>query len=810
MNVMLQDMRYALRQLCKNPGFAAVIILTLAVGIGANTAIFSTVSALVLHPQPFPDIERLLLLREGRFGQADEEKTFAPADFFDLASRAKSFEGLAAFRYANFNLTTPDRALAVEGAMVTANCFSLLGSNAAIGRTFNSGEDQPGQDQEVLISHRYWTANLASDRNIVGQELLINGRKHTVVGVMPAGFNYPIGIDMWTPLALTPAQWADRETTMLHVVGKLKSGVSLGRALAEMKNIAAGLATEFPRTNSSREITLLRLREEQYQYTLPMFLTLQAAGAFVLLLICANLTGLLFSRFIARQREIAVRSALGANWMQLAKVFLGENLLLSALAGGMAIAVAFWCVNVIRTGIPIGISKWIAGWEHMHVDASALTLALLLTILLGLVFGIVLARHAARINPNRALKEGTGGSATSGGKERLRSILLVTQVVLAMVLLAGAGTMAKAFLQLASVYQGLQPEHVATMQIALPSESYSDGQKVSSFYSQFLLAAGALPGVESVGVADNIPASNVDNSTTPFTVRGRPALREGEIPSADLESISANFLSALKVRLIEGREISDADTKDAPRIAVISRAMAERFWTKQSPIGQQFKLGAIAADLPWITVAGVVDNVKQNWWDPEGRSIIYVPYKQSPQRAMNVVVRTSSEPDSVMSGLRGVVRKLDPAVALTSEQGLKAVIADSLSPIRIIGILMDIFGALALALSALGVFGVLAQGVAQRTREFGIQVALGATRTDVLKFVLKQALRPTAIGLAVALPLSFALTHAMTKMMFGIGALNWSILVGFSAVLMLAALAAAYIPARRAASVDPMVALRYE
>jgi putative ABC transport system permease protein len=266
----------------------------------------------------------------------------------------------------------------------------------------------------------------------------------------------------------------------------------------------------------------------------------------------------------------------------------------------------------------------------------------------------------------------------------------------------------------------------------------------------------------------------------------------------------------LKVRLIEGREISDADTKDAPRIAVISRAMAERFWTKQSPIGQQFKLGAIAADLPWITVAGVVDNVKQNWWDPEGRSIIYVPYKQSPQRAMNVVVRTSSEPDSVMSGLRGVVRKLDPAVALTSEQGLKAVIADSLSPIRIIGILMDIFGALALALSALGVFGVLAQGVAQRTREFGIQVALGATRTDVLKFVLKQALRPTAIGLAVALPLSFALTHAMTKMMFGIGALNWSILVGFSAVLMLAALAAAYIPARRAASVDPMVALRYE
>jgi putative ABC transport system permease protein len=810
MNSLLQDVPFALRQLRKNPGFTTVAVLTLALGIGANTAIFSTVSALLLHPQNFPDIGRLILLREGRASQGDDEKTFAPADFSDIAKDSRSFDDLTAFRYANFNLTEPDRALGAEGALVASNFFPLLGVKAALGRTFNSDEDQPGRDQEVLISHRYWAANFGSDRSIVGQTLRINGREHIVIGIMPKDFNYPVGIEMWAPLAMSPKEWADRTTPTLHAIGKLKPGISLAQAAAEMKTLGSRLVAQFPKTNSGREITLLRLREEQYQYTLPMFLTLQAAAAFVLLLVCANLGSLLFARLMERQREIAIRSALGADWLYVARVLVSENLLLSLLAGAMGVAVSFWGVILIRKGIPIGISKWIAGWDRIRVDASALSFALLLTLLLGLVFGLASAMRAAVSDPNHALKEGAAGSGTSAGKERLRSALVVTQVVMTMVLLVGAGLMAKGLINLAAAYQGLQPAHVVTMQISLAQSNHVDDVRIASFYEQFLRSAAALPGVQSVGIADNIPASNIDNSTTPFTIETRPALRESDTPAADLESISANFLSTLRIPLVEGRSIGDQDGRDATRVAVISHAMAQRFWPKQSPIGQRLKLGSPAANTPWIAVVGVVDDVKQNWWDPQPRPIIYLPYQQAPQPVMNIVIRTVAAPLNVISATREVVRNLDPEVAPMGVQEMNGVIVDALSPLRIIGILMNVFGAVALTLTALGVFGVLAHAVAQRTREFGIRMALGASPGNVLKFVVSQALRLVLIGLAIALPISIALARFMASWLSGIGGLNAPILAGFAAVLVLAAFTAAIVPARRAAKVDPMVALRYE
>jgi predicted permease len=810
MTGILQDFRYAVRQLRKSPGFTAIAVITLALGIGANTAVFSTVSALLLHPQSFPDMDRLALLREGRPSLGEDEKTFAPADLSDLTLQTHSFEGVAAFRFANFNLTWSDREAGAEGAVVSANFFHLLGVDAAIGRTFDADEAVPGREQEVLISHRYWLRQFGLDRSIVGKTVQINGSAHTVIGIMPADFNYPLGIDMWTPLAMRPGEWADRTHPMLHALAKLNPRVSLAQAGSEMKGLAGRLGAEFPKSNSGREITLLRLREEQYQYTLPMFLTLQAAAMFVLLLVCANLGGLLFARLMGRQQETAIRSALGASWVRLAQVFLSENLLLALLAGTTAVAISFSSVKVIRTGIPIGISKWIAGWDHIRVDGSVLTFALLLTLLLGLIFGVASAWRVARTDPNHALKQGSAGAVASHGKERLRSVLVITQVALAMVLLVGAGLMAKGFLKLVTVYQGLQPAHVATLQIALPQASYADDSRIASFYEQFLRDAATLPGVESVGIADNLPASNVDNSTTPFTIADRPALTEREVPTADVESVSADFLSSLRVPLMEGRSISNRDTRDAPRTAVISRAMAQRFWPKQSPIGQRFKLGDPSANAPWLSVAGVVGDVKQNWWDPQPRPTIYLPYQQAPQRVMNVVIRTFSEPMTAISATRDVVRKLDSQVMLMDVQELNGVIADALSPVRIIGILMSVFGAVALGLSALGVYGVLAQGVAQRTREFGIRMALGASPRAVLQAVITQALHLSAIGLAIALPISVALTHAMRSLLFGIVGLNWSMLAGFAAVLVFSAIAAAYMPARRAAKVDPVVALRYE
>lgn len=811
MQSLIQDLRYASRLLKRNPGFSTVVVITLALGIGANTAIFSTVDALLLHPHSFPDMERLVLVREGRASQADDDKAFSPADFADVAVQIHSFNELAAFRFTDFNLSVQDRDLAADGVAVSANFFGLLGAPASIGRTFNSAEDQPGHEQEVLISHRYWVANFGADRGVIGQTLRINGHKYSVIGVMPKDFNFPLGIDMWIPLALHQQEWSDRKAQTLHVVGKLRPEVSLAQAMAETKILADRLAAQFPQTNSGREITLLRLRSEQYQYTIPMFLTLQAAAGFVLILVCANLTNLFFAHLIGRQHEIAIRTALGADWISVAKTFLSENLLLSAVAGVIAIGVSFWGVKLIRVGIPAEMSKWIAGWERIRLNGSVLGFALLLTIVLALLFGLLLTIRAARTDPHKALKEGNAGSSTGAGRERLRAMLVVTQIVLAMVLLVGAGLMAKGFVHLAIVYQGFQPEGVETMQISLPQTTYGGNDlRITSFYEQFLRSAQALPGVKSVGIADNIPASNVDNSTTPFTVEGRPSLREGEIPTADLESISPNFLSSLEVPLLEGRNLSDQDTQDAPRVALINRSMAQEFWPNQMPIGRRFKLGDARANAPWIAIVGVVGDVKQNWWDSRPRPVIYTPYQQLPQQAMNAVIRTSSNPMTVIAGAREIVRKLNPEIALMDVQDMKGVIANSLSPVRIIGLIMSIFGLLALALSALGVYGVLAQGVAQRTREFGIRMALGASQKDLIKEVIVQASRLAMIGLVIAVPISLGLTHIMTSLFFGLIGLSLQILAAFAVVLLTSAAAAAYIPARRAARVDPTVALRYE
>lgn len=810
MNTLLQNLRYAARMLWKNRGFTAIAVITLALGIGANVAVFSTVNALLLHPQPFPNLERLMLIREGRASQGEDEKRFSIADFNDLRNQTHAFEELAGFRYGEFNLTGGEHAEGAEGAAVSTNFFRLLGAGAAIGRTFNPDDGQPGRDQVMMVSHRYWVTRFGSDPNLVGRTLHLNGRACAVIGVMPEAYNYPLGIDVWVPLVLRPEERADRSQQVLHVLGRLRPAISLAQAQSEMQGFGVQLARQYPDTDSGKSVTLLPLREEQYQYTAPMFLTLQAAAGFVLLLACANLASLLFARLLARQREIAIRTALGADWKRVAAIFLTENILLSLLAGIVAVAVSFWSVTLIRTSVPVGITKWIAGWGDIRVNAWVLGFAILLAGLVGSVFGMMTALRASSLDPNQTLKEGSGGASASPGKNRWRSGLVVSQVALAMVLLVGAGLMIKGFMHLVTVYQGLEISHVATLRIALPDKTYPDDTRIASFYQRFLSSAAALPGVETVGIADNIPASNVDNSTTQFTIETRPALKESEIPAAGFESISADFLRSLRIPLLQGRGLSDEDGRDRMRVAVISQAMATRFWPRESPLGQRIKLGGPKSNAPWATIVGIVGDVKQNWWDPQPQPTIYLPYQQAPQRNMNVVARTFSEPMGLIAAMRAQVQSIDPEVPFNDVQSMEGVVADSLSPLRILGILMVVFGGVALALSAVGVYGVLAQSVAQRTREFGIRMALGAKPHDVLKHVLGQAVRLSGIGLALALPLSLVLTRAMGSLLYGIVALNIGILGGLTGTLILVALAAGYIPARRAAKVDPMVALRYE
>jgi putative ABC transport system permease protein len=576
-----------------------------------------------------------------------------------------------------------------------------------------------------------------------------------------------------------------------------------------LANFSHQLEQEFPKTNAGRTMTLLQLRKELYMFTLPLFLLLQAAAGFVLLLACANLANLVFARMIGRQREIALRTALGAGRGRLGQLFLSETLLYSSAAGAVAIAASFATVRALRTSIPAGWTKWVPGWDGIRVDGSVLAFTILAALGVGLVLGVATLLHTSRVELNKTLKE-TGAGTVTRTKRRVRNALVVVQVMLALILLVCAGLTIQGFVRLANVYQGIEPASVLRIEISLPETIYTDNLKITNFYQQVLRGAAAVSGVQHVSLVTNPPASNVDSETTSFTIEGQAALKVSDVPSADLQIASPDYFDTLRISSLAGRAFSDADNVDAPRVVVISRGMASRFWPKGDALGHRIKLGARDSNEPWLTVVGVVGDIRQNWWNPVARPVIYRPLAQAPQSSMTLLIRTASNPTSYISAVRGVVRQSDAAIALRGVNTLEEEIVDSIAIVRIMGILMGVFGLVALALSSIGVYGVLSESVAQRTHEIGIRLALGANPRDLMKLVLGQALKLTAIGLLIAVPCAVAISRAMASMIFGVVSLDLTILGGFTVLLLLVALCAGYLPARRAIRVDPMVSLRYE
>jgi predicted permease len=814
---LFRDFRHAARSLRKNPGFTLVAILILTLGIGANVAIFSMVNALLLHPYNFRDLDRLVLVWENRgIDEGIDARRIAPADAADFRASVDLFENFATYSFAEFNLSIAGNAEPVRVSRVSSSFFDTLGVAPAFGHGFAPANERPGSDDIAVLSHGLWQRQFAGDPAVLGKTFHLNRRTYTVVGVMPPQFVYPAAMQLWLPLALTPAEQNNRADLSIHAIARLKPAASRSQALAALDRAARHLQQQYPQTNANRTATLLELRKELYLYSLPLFLLLQAAAMFVLLLACANLANLLFARMIGRQKEIAVRSALGAGRLRMSLLFISETLLLSLASGTIAVLVSLWSVKLLRTSISPSWTMWVPGWDSIHVDSTILVFTLGVTVLVGILFGVATVLHAARFDLNSALKD-TGRGSLSRAKTRVRNALVVAQVGLALVLLVCAGLTAQGFRRLAAAYQGFDPANVLHSEIVLPKDSLSEPTKIAAFFRDLLRGTQSLPGVASAALVANPPGSNVDNESTYLTIEGRPAVRSTEAPSADLQVASPDYFQTLRVRLIAGRFFSDADLASAPAVTVISQAMAARFWPEEDVVGHRIRLGApnpaesaASPNEPWLTIVGVVADVRQNWWNPVARPILYRPLEQSPNRSMTLLLRGSASPLSYAPSLREIVRRLNPDAAIPSLNTFEHEIEDSIAIIRILGILMGIFGLVALALASVGVYGVLTEAVVQRTREIGIRMSLGADTVAIRRLILWQAFKLALIGLVIGVPLSLILNRIMSTTLFGVVPLNPALVAAFAAALLAVAFAAAYLPARRAMRLDPIRALRYE
>jgi len=803
--MLFRELRHSFRRLVRTPGFTLTATLTLALGIGANASIFSTVSALLLRPYPFPKLDRLMLVREADPNQPGLDGV-ATADYLDFCSQLRAFSDIAAFRFGDFNLGTDSATGAIEGYHVTSNLFQSIAVQPILGRNLTSDDEQEGRNLGAVISHNTWRERFASDPSILGKSVRLNGHNAEIVGVMPAGFHYPLGAEIWMPLTVTPADRADRFSRDLSLLASLKDGVSRQQAEAELQAFNNQLRREYPTTNVRRTVTLLPLRKEQYTYTAPMFLILQAAAGFVLLLACANLLNLLLAQGIVRQREIAVRSALGADRIQLARLFTGETVLLALIAVCVAVSISIVGIRAIRNSMPPGMTKWIAGWSDINLDARVLSFASALAVVLAIAFGILGTLYASRTNVSEALKESGRASTASRTQHRMLSGLVVTQVVLAVVLLAGAASAIRSVFALSDLYRSFKPDDLLTLEVSLP-KIYSDPTKVASFYERALQQTKSLPQVESAAFATNLPASNVDSPRVTFEIPGRNSLRSIEAPSGDLQIISPDFFSTLRLNLLAGRPFSESDQRESPHVAIISESLAASSWPNSAPIGQSIKL---SEDRGVVTVVGVVSDMKLNWYDPKPRPTIYLPYEQAAPASLTLAARIQPGGRSAANQIRRQLQQLDPEIAINEIRPLTLEISDALAPIRIIGWLMLVFGAVALLLSTIGIYGMFSHRVARRTHEFGVRIALGATSHNLFRQILGESLTLAAAGLALGLPVAYGLNLLAASQLFGLNGLRWPMLVAVTVGILIVAMLSVLVPAHRAMQSDPIRALRYE
>lgn len=809
MTTLLQDLRFGARMLWKRPGFTAVAVLTLALGIGANTAIFSLVNAVLLKPLPFPEAERLVMLWEDASRIGFPQNTPAPANFIDWKTQTQSFEGMAAGVWATYNLTGYGEPQKLNGNAVSAELFNVLGARPALGRGFTAEEERPGSDNVVILSHGLWRDTFGGEPSVVGRDLILSGEKRTVVGVMPEGFQFlDPNVRLWVPLALSPEDWANRGGHYLTVVGRLKPGVTVEQADADVKAVMARISRDYPEQAAELGAYAMPLREQVSGRVRRPLLILVVAVAFVLLISCANVAGLLLARSAARRREIAVRVALGASRRRVVRQLLTESALLSAAGGAAGLLLALWSFAFLRQLVPPSL----AASAPLAVDGRALLFTLFVSLLTATLFGLAPALQASKAGPADALKQGGGRGAVGGGGRTLRGAFVVAEVALALVLLVGAALLIQSLQKLRGEYALNSPEQVLTLRTVLPDNRYRERARREGFYDAVLGRVRALPGVVSAGYTTSVPLA-WKGGTSGFTVEGR-APGPGLGNDAVHRQVTAGYLEALGLRLKAGRYLAESDGAQAQRVAVVNEAMARTYFPNGDALGQRFKVGDADSERPWLTVVGVVGDLRQMGIEAPAKPEFYLPYRQVTYQQWfapaHLVVRTSVEPASLVASVRREVYAVDPEQPVANVQTMAEILGEEAAQRRTGMILLAAFAGLALLLASLGIYGVLSFFVAQHTQEIGVRLALGARPRSILALVLGKGMRLALAGLALGLCGALLLTRLIESQLFGVSANDPLTYAGLALLLALIALLACYLPARKATKVDPMVALRYE
>ena len=799
------ETRHAWRSIATRPVLSATIVITVGLGLGANAAVFSMIDALVLRPYTLRDVDRVALLFYDRPNNIDRQDSVSAADFIDIKRQSDVFERLSVFEWWTANLVGIDEPENVLGFKVSADFFATLGVEPAIGRGFRAEEETVGRDQRVVLGQALWQRRFGGDPGIIGRAIEIDGAPHEVVGVMPGGFDFPMGAQLWAPQAFTPDQATNRRSTFLTVIGRLADGKSLDDATAQMKVIGERLTREHPDTNRDRVMQVYTLAQGMGDMGAgPILAMWQASAAFVLLIACANVASLLLARGVERQREMAVRVAMGASRVRVVRELLIESGLLSLAAIPAALAVAWASLKLIVAYMPPTIARFVAGWNEMDVDPRLIAFTSALAIVTALVFGLVPAIQASRPRLTETLKEG-GRSATAGAARlRLRRGLVIAEIALALPLLVAAGLSVITVHRFLNGPQGFNPDGVLTMRLMLPDVKYPTEESRTQFASAAVDRLLAMPGVTAAAAANVIPAIT-SNWGRNFEIDGQPIANPLDRPDVDYRVVTDGHFDALGIPLIQGRGFTAGDRADTQPVAIVSQAMARRYWPDKEPIGARIRF---SEGEPWLTVVGVCGDVIHNWFARRNYPTAYRPFAQGPTRGMALVVRTTGDPNALAGPSRAAVRSVDSAQPVYEVASMRENVKIRTVGLQYVGGVMFAFGGLALVLAVIGIYGVMAYMVTQRTHEIGVRMALGATRRDVIRLTVRQTVSITAIGVAVGTTLAILLGRLIEAGLFGLTSTDPRLVAGLAILLALVALSAGYLPARRAATLDPSQALR--